>query len=64
MDRLEFKAEFTVDEAGTVEGIAWPFVRGRDVLAISHELPRVCGVAKYSLRTSGLNPSMPSLATA
>ncbi|MGJ3264875.1 MAG: phage major capsid protein [Salinarimonas sp.] len=25
MDRLEFKAALTVDEAGTIEGIAWPF---------------------------------------
>lgn len=24
-DRLEFKAEFTVDDAGSIEGIAWPF---------------------------------------
>lgn len=25
MDRLEFKAAFTVDDSGAVEGIAWPF---------------------------------------
>ena len=25
LDRLETKASFTIDEAGTVEGIAWPF---------------------------------------
>ena len=24
-DRLEFKASFTVDDAGSIEGIAWPF---------------------------------------
>ena len=25
LDRLETKASFTIDDAGTVEGIAWPF---------------------------------------
>lgn len=25
MDRLEVKAQFTVDDAGTIEGLAWPF---------------------------------------
>ena len=25
MDRLEFKATLTVDDAGAIEGIAWPF---------------------------------------
>ncbi len=25
MDRLEFKSVLTVDDAGTISGVAWPF---------------------------------------
>jgi HK97 family phage prohead protease len=32
MDRLEIKAQFAVDEAGIVEGIAWPFDGGPDMI--------------------------------
>ncbi len=30
MDRLEFKAAITVDDAGAITGIAWPFGEGPD----------------------------------
>ncbi len=30
MDRIEIKADLTVDEAGVIEGIAWPFAAGPD----------------------------------
>lgn len=32
MDRLEIKAALTVDDAGTISGIAWPFNEGPDQL--------------------------------